>query len=63
MDDKTKTGQDGKLISLTEDYEVRYWTEALGIDRARLEAAVAAAGHSAAAVRAWLAENPDAPAG
>jgi hypothetical protein len=57
MDDKTKIALDGKLISLEEDYELDYWTEALGISRERLREAVAAAGHSAAAVRAWLAEQ------
>lgn len=28
-DDKSKTGQDRKLISLTEDYEVRDWCKSL----------------------------------
>lgn len=60
-DDKTKREQDGKLISLTEEYELAYWTEALGVDEARLREAVAAVGHSARAVRAWLAENGGAP--
>jgi hypothetical protein len=60
-DDKTKRGQDGKLISLTEDYEVRYWTKALGVNEDQLREAVAAAGHSASAVRAWLSEAGGAP--
>jgi hypothetical protein len=58
-DDKTNPGpEDGKLISLKEPYEVEYWTAALNVDLAVLEQAVAAVGHSPAAVRAWLADHP-----
>jgi hypothetical protein len=61
MDDKTKTEHDGKLISLTEDYEVQYWTAALGVDETTLRIAVEMVGHSAAKVRAWLAEQAGEP--
>lgn len=57
-DDKNKrVPQDANLISLTEDYEVEYWTKALGVSKAKLTEAVKAVGHSAAKVRAWLASN------
>jgi hypothetical protein len=39
-DDKTKQAQDRKRISLREDYEVRYWTERLGVSREELARAV-----------------------
>jgi hypothetical protein len=42
-------------ISLGEDYEVRYWTKALGVSEERLREAVAEVGHMAADVRAYLA--------
>lgn len=47
--------EDGKLISLSEDHELDYWTGALGVSRDELRAAVEAVGHSAEAVRAHLA--------
>lgn len=50
-DDKSKTGQDRKLISLKEDYEVRTWCKTLGTTPERLKAAVAAVGHSEDKVR------------
>lgn len=54
-DDKTKTGpQDASRISLSEDYEVAYWTEALGVTREALARAVGQVGNSAEAVRAFL---------
>lgn len=56
-DDKTKRLADAKRISLAERYEVEYWTGALGITEAELREAVAAAGHSAKAVRAHLADR------
>jgi len=50
-DDKTDRGpQDRSRISLSEDYEVRYWTQKFGVSRQELEKAVAKAGQSAAAV-------------
>ena len=53
-DSKTKTALDRQLISLKEDYEVRDWCKAFGCTPAQLEDAVAAVGHSAEAVRAYL---------
>jgi len=53
-DDKSKTGQDRKLISLTEDYEVRDWCKSLGCTEAELRAAVKAVGNSAEKVREFL---------
>ncbi len=55
-DDKTKTGQDSKLISLKEDYEVRDWCKSLGCTPEQLRAAVKAVGNSADAVRKHLAK-------
>ena len=52
-DDKTKRRpQDANLISLTEDYEVEYWTEKFGVTKERLAEAVKRVGHLAAAVEA-----------
>lgn len=57
-DDKTKPGgQDRERISLQEEYEVRDWSRSLGCSEADLREAVAEVGHSAEAVRAYLAQN------
>ena len=54
-DDLANRGpQDRARISLTEEHEVRYWTQALGVDKARLAAAVKAVGNSADRVREHL---------
>jgi uncharacterized protein DUF3606 len=54
-DDKSKRApQDRSRISLREDYEVQYWTEALGVTKDELARAVAKVGDSAAAVRREL---------
>lgn len=54
-DDKSKRGaQDRSRISLSEDYEVRYWTEALGVSKERLEELVRKHGNSAEKVREAL---------
>lgn len=54
-DDKTNRGpQDRSRINLNEDYEVRYWTDKLGISRSRLEDAVRKVGSSAKAVEEEL---------
>lgn len=54
-DDKSKTGpQDRSKINLSEDYEVKYWTEKFGITKEALTAAVKAAGSSADAVKNHL---------
>ena len=55
-DDKTNRGSpDRDLISLKEPYEVRDWCKSFGCTEAELRDAVAKVGHSAAAVRAYLA--------
>ncbi len=53
-DDKSKTGQDRQRISLSEDHEVRSWTESLGVTEAQLRAAVKAVGNQADDVRRHL---------
>ena len=51
---KERAPQDASRISLTEDWEVRYWTKALGVSKERLAQLVQQHGHSAKAVRATL---------
>lgn len=46
--------RDAALISLTEDWEVKYWSKALACSVMELSAAVKAVGHSAKAVREYL---------
>lgn len=46
--------QDRSRINVHEEHEVRYWTEALGITRDQLVAAVREVGPMADAVRAKL---------
>lgn len=54
-DDLTKRRpQDSSKISLTERWEVDYWTRELGVSEIRLRQAVAAVGHGSAAVRRHL---------
>jgi hypothetical protein len=54
-DDLTKRRpQDANKISLTEPWEVRYWTQALGVTEPQLRSAVSAVGHSTSAVRRHL---------
>lgn len=54
-DSKTKTGSpDRDRIDMSEDYEVRDWTESLGVSRERLQEAVDAVGTSADKVREYL---------
>ena len=54
-DDKTKTGgQDRSRISLSEDFEVRDWSEKFGVTPDELRAAVKAVGNQAEAVEAYL---------
>ncbi|PZR86544.1 MAG: DUF3606 domain-containing protein [Stutzerimonas stutzeri] len=54
-DDTSKRGpQDRSRISLSEDYEVRYWTDKFGISKEQLEDAVKKVGSSADAVEAEL---------
>lgn len=53
-DMKNRGPQDRGRINLSEEHEVRYWTQALGIDKERLAAAVKAVGSSADRVREHL---------
>lgn len=54
-DDKTKRRpQDSSKISMTEQYEVNWWTDKFGVTRAQLQTAVNAVGHGAAAVARYL---------
>ena len=56
MDNLTKKDQrDRSKINMSEDFEVKYWTKALGISREELQKAVDKVGNSAAAVRKELA--------
>jgi hypothetical protein len=45
---------DRSKINMNEDYEVKYWTHALGVSREALQKAVDKVGNSAAAVRKEL---------
>jgi len=59
VDDKTKRApQDTKLISLTEDYEIDYWTEKFGVAPEALATAVRRVGHSAQKVDEYLRRVP-----
>jgi Protein of unknown function (DUF3606) len=54
-DDLNERGpQDRSRINLHEDWEVRYWTKALGVSHERLEQLVREHGNSAEAVRKAL---------
>ncbi len=51
VDDRSKKGpQDRNRINLSEDYEVRYWSEKFGVTPERLREAVQKVGSSAADV-------------
>lgn len=45
---------DNDLISLSQDHEVRYWTQKLGVTEAELRRAIAAVGNSVKKVKAYL---------
>jgi hypothetical protein len=54
-DDKTKTGPaDRSRIDVSEDYELAYWTDALGVSREKLKEAVEKVGTSVEAVKEHL---------
>jgi hypothetical protein len=54
-DDKSKSGgSDRTRINLNEDYEIRYWTKALGIPEERLRDLVREHGNSAEKIRQAL---------
>lgn len=51
---KERGPEDASRISLTEEWEVRYWTKTLGVSREELDKLVRQHGHSADAVRKAL---------
>jgi len=51
---KARAPQDASRISLTEEWEVRYWTKSLGVSREQLEQLIREHGNSVAAVRRAL---------
>ena len=54
-DNKSNTGSpDRDRINMNEDYEVRDWSESLGVTREELQEAVNAVGNSADKVREYL---------
>ena len=54
-DDKSNRGTaDRSKISLSDDYEVRYWTNTLGVSKEKLTAAVQAVGNSAQRVKEYV---------
>jgi len=53
-DDKSKTGQDRKLVNTSEDYELRVWAKSLNTTPEKVKEAVAAVGNSADAVREYV---------
>lgn len=46
-DTSLRAPQDASRIALTEDYEVRYWTQKFGVSEEKLRKAVEEVGHSA----------------
>ena len=54
-DDTTEMGFDRDFINLREHYEVRDWTNSLGVTEAQLREAVAEVGPWAEKVRSYLA--------
>ena len=56
-DMKNRGPQDRARISLSEEHEIRYWTQALGVSKEQLAAAVQAVGSSADRVRAHLGKH------
>ena len=53
-DDPKKTFEDRKTINLSEAYEVRYWSKALGVNAAGLRKLVGEHGKSVAKIRAAI---------
>jgi hypothetical protein len=56
-DDPTKTGLDRKLVSLTQEHEVRDWCKSFGCTKEELEHAVKTVGNSAERVRDFLSKK------
>lgn len=53
-DPSIRAPQDRTQINVNQDYELRYWTKALGVTADQLKQAVKAVGTSAAKVRQHL---------
>ena len=53
-DTSVRAGIDRSRINTSQDHEVRYWTEELGVSAEQLQAAVKAVGSSADKVREYL---------
>ena len=54
-DDKTLRGpQDSSRISMSEDYEVEYWTNKFGVSRDELQRAIDSVGNGADAVEQYF---------
>jgi len=51
---QNRGAQDRARINLSEDWEVRHWTESLGVSKEELESAVKQVGSSADKVREHL---------
>lgn len=51
---ENRGAQDRSRINVHEEWEVRHWTEALGVSKEELERAVKAVGPSVSAVREHL---------
>jgi hypothetical protein len=54
---KEKVPQDKNRISLSEDWEVKWWTTSLGISSNQLKEVVDKVGNSATKVKEYLKEN------
>lgn len=48
---------DRRIISLADEENARYWTQALGVTREQIYQAIQRVGHQAWAVRKWLKER------
>jgi Protein of unknown function (DUF3606) len=54
-DDRTKSGPaDRSRVNMHEDYEVRYWTKALGVSKEELQRLVDKHGNTAAKIKEAL---------
>lgn len=53
-DDKNRGAQDRSRINLSQDHEVRHWTDRFGVSKSQLEDAVREVGSSSDAVEAEL---------
>jgi hypothetical protein len=56
-DTARRAPHDAKLISLSNDAEIYFWTKKFGVSRERLVEAVTAVGHSPRTVGAYLDED------